>query len=78
MSSCLLCVYRIITTRIRNTTTIIGIDVGGNYKYMSKRDTNDIIQCASRLDKETCIYADKVCAIRQLEYDTAVVYSDRE
>lgn len=37
-----------------------------------------MIQCTSRLDKESCIYADKVRALRQQEYDTAVVYSDRE
>lgn len=71
-------VNRIITTPIWDTTAITGIDADGNYKYKPKRDTNGIIQCTSRLDREACIYADKVCALRQLEYDTAVVYSDRE
>lgn len=37
-----------------------------------------IIQYASQIDKEACRYADKVRALRQQEYDTAVVYSDRE
>ena len=71
-------VNRIITTPIWDTTAITGIDADGNYKYKPKRDTNDIIQCTSRLDREACIYADKVRALRQQEYDTAVVYSDRE
>lgn len=71
-------VNRIITTPIWDITAITGIDADGNYKYKPKRDTNGIIQCTSRLDKEACIYADKVRALRQQEYDTAVVYSDRE
>ena len=71
-------VNRIITTPIWDTTAITGFDADGNYKYKPKRDTNGIIQCTSRLDREACIYADKVRALRQQEYDTAVVYSDRE
>ena len=71
-------VNRIITTPIWDTTAITGIDADGNYKDKPKRDTNGIIQCTSRLDREACIYADKVRALRQQEYDTAVVYSDRE
>ena len=71
-------VNRIITAPIWDTTAITGIDADGNYKYKPKRDTNGIIQCTSRLDREACIYADKVRALRQQEYDTAVVYSDRE
>ena len=71
-------VNRIITTPIWDTTAITGIDADGNYKYKPKRATNGIILCTSRLDREACIYADKVRALRQQEYDTAVVYSDRE
>lgn len=71
-------VNRIITTPIWDTRAITGIDADGNYKYKPKRDTNGIILCTSRLDREACIYADKVRALRQQEYDTAVVYSDRE
>lgn len=71
-------VNRIITTPIWDTTAITGIDADGKYKYKPKRDTNGIILCTSRLDREACIYADKVRALRQQEYDTAVVYSDRE
>mgnify|MGYP003466905309 FL=1 len=71
-------VNRIITTPIWDTTAITGIDADGNYKYKPKRDTNGIILCTSRLDREACVYADKVRALRQQEYDTAVVYSDRE
>ena len=71
-------VNRIITTPIWDTTAITGIDADGNYKYKPKRDTNGIILCTSRLDREACVYADKVRALRQQEYDTAVVYSYRE
>ena len=71
-------VNRTITTPIWDTTAITGIDSEGNYKYKPKRDSNGIIQCTSQLDKEACRYADKVRALRQQEYDTAVVYSDRE
>ena len=71
-------VNRIITTPIWDTTAITGIDADGNYKFKPKRDTNGIIQCTSRLDREACIYADNVRALRQQEYDTGVVYSDRE
>ena len=71
-------VNRIITTPIWDTTAITGFDADGNYKYKPKRDTNGIILCTSRLDREACVYADKVRALRQQEYDTAVVYSDRE
>lgn len=71
-------VNRIITTPIWDTTAITGIDADGNYKFKPKRDTNGIILCTSRLDREACVYADKVRALRQQEYDTAVVYSDRE
>lgn len=71
-------VNRVITTPIWDTTAITRIDADGSYKYKPKRDDNGIIQCTSRLDKEACIYADKVRALRQQEYDTAVVYSDRE
>ena len=71
-------VNRIITTPIWDTTAITSIDAEGNYKYKPKRDTNGIIQCTSRLDREACIYADKVRALRLQEYDTAVVYSYRE
>jgi hypothetical protein len=71
-------VNRTITTPIWDTTAITGIDIEGNYKYKPKRDSNGIIQCQSQLDKEACRYADKVRALRQQEYDTAVVFSDRE
>lgn len=71
-------VHRTITTPIWDTTAVTGIDAEGNFKYKPKRDANGGIQCTSRLDKESCMYADKVRALRQQEYDMAVVYSDRE
>lgn len=71
-------VNRTITTPIWDMTAVSGIDEDGNYKYKPKRDINGVIQCTSRLDRESCLYAEKVRALRQQEYDTAVVYSDRE
>lgn len=71
-------VNRTITTPIWDMTAISKINEDGNYKYKPKRDSNGIIQCQSQLDKEACRYADKVRALRQQEYDTAVVCSDRE
>lgn len=71
-------VNRTITTPIWDMTAVTGIDDDGNYKYKPKRDINGVIQCTSRLDRESCLYAEKVRALRQQEYDTAVVYSDRE
>ena len=71
-------VHRTITTPVWDLSAVTGIDDEGNYKYKPKRDVNGVIQCTSKLDRESCIYADKVRALRQQEYDTAVVYSDRE
>ena len=71
-------VNRIIKTPIWDYSSVTKIDVNGNFSYKPKRDANGVIQCSSQLDKESCIYADKVRAMRQQEYDTAVIYSDRE
>ena len=43
-----------------------------------KRDLNGIIQCRSTIDQEACIYADNVRKLRQHEYDSAVLYTDKE
>ena len=71
-------VNRIIKTPIWDYSSVTKIDANGNFCYKPKRDANGVIQCTSQLDKESCIYADKVRAMRQQEYDTAVIYSDRE
>ena len=62
-------VNRTITTPIWDMTAVTGIDDDGNYKYKPKRDINGVIQCTSRLDRESCLYAEKVRALRQQEYD---------
>ena len=59
-------VNRIIKTPIWDYSSVTKIDVNGNFCYKPKRDANGVIQCTSQLDKESCIYADKV------------IYSDRE
>ena len=71
-------VNRTITTPLWDYSSVTKVDEYGNFCYKPKRDANGVIQCSSQLDKESCIYADKVRAMRQQEYDTAVIYSDRE
>ena len=48
------------------------------YKYRPKRDANGVILCSSQLDQESCIYADEVRKLRQHEYDSAIIYTDKE
>lgn len=50
----------------------------GSVTYKPKRDVNGIIQCRSALDQEACIFADKVRAIRQHEFDNAALFSNDE
>ena len=42
------------------------------------RDVNGVILCSSKLDQESCIYADEVRKLRQHEYDSAIIYTDKE
>ena len=46
----------------------------GKVTYKPKRDLNGIILCKSELDQENCLYADRIRAIRQKEYDTKDLY----
>ena len=54
------------------------------YKRGSKRASrvvesiNRTIQCRSTIDQEACIYADNVRKLRQHEYDSAILYTDKE
>lgn len=50
----------------------------GKVTFKPKRDLNGIILCKSDLDQEACIYADKIRAIRQKEYDTKDLYSETD
>ena len=50
----------------------------GKITYKPKRDLNGIILCKSELDQENCLYADRIRAIRQKEYDTQDLYSDAD
>ena len=50
----------------------------GTFNYKPKRDLNGIIQCRSTIDQEACIYADNVRKLRQREYDSAILYTDKE
>ena len=50
----------------------------GKITYKPKRYLNCIILCKSELDQENCLYADRIRAIRQKEYDTQDLYSDAD
>lgn len=69
---------RSITTPIWDKKRRARTTADGIVTYKPKRDINGIIMCKSELDQETCIYADRVRALRQREYDTAELYSDTE
>lgn len=63
-------VNRTITTPIWDKSRTARTASDGSVTYKPKRDVNGVILCKSELDQESCIYADKVRAIRQKEYDT--------
>lgn len=46
--------------------------------YKVKRDENGIIMCKSDIDREACVYADRVRKLRQQEYDNKALFSDVE
>ena len=71
-------VNRTITTPIWDKSRTARTASDGSVTYKPKRDVNGVILCKSELDQESCIYADKVRAIRQKEYDTAGLYSESE
>lgn len=50
----------------------------GRIKYKPKRDDNGVIQCKSKLDMDTCLYADSVRVLRQKEYDNKALFSDQQ
>ena len=69
---------RTISTPVWDVSSVARILPDGSFNYKPKRDMNGIIQCKSRLDQEACIYADNVRKMRQHEYDSMALYSDRE
>lgn len=71
-------INRIVRTPIWDKSSVIGITPDGDYKYHPKRDANGVILCSSKLDQESCIYADEVRKLRQHEYDSAIIYTDKE
>ena len=50
----------------------------GSVGYRAKRDKNGIIVCKSDKDKEVMIYADKLCSLKQAEYDRLIYASDAD
>lgn len=69
---------RIIRTPIWDKSSVTGVTPDGEFKYRPKRDINGVILCTSKLDQEACIYADEVRKLRQHEYDSAIIYTDKE
>jgi len=69
---------RTVTTPVWDKKRTARTSADGTVTYKPKRDVNGIILCKSDLDQESCLYADKVRAIRQREYDTQELYSDTE
>mgnify|MGYP001064489847 FL=1 len=71
-------INRTISTPIWDKSSIARILPDGTFNYKPKRDLNGIIQCRSTIDQEACIYADNVRKLRQHEYDSAILYTDKE
>ncbi|OYP54306.1 recombinase [Prevotella sp. P5-92] len=71
-------VNRTVTTPIWDKTHIAKTTKEGVITYKPKRDANGVIMCRSAVDNDSCLYADKVRAIRQREYDNAELYTDNE
>ena len=71
-------INRTISTLIWDKSSIVRILPDGTFNYKPKRDLNGIIQCRSTIDQEACIYADNVRKLRQHEYDSAILYTDKE
>jgi len=69
---------RTVTTPIWDKKRIARTSADGMVSYKPRRDVNGIILCKSEVDQESCLYADKVRAIRQREYDTLELYSETE
>ena len=69
---------RIITTPMWDRTRPARLNANGEQSYKPKRDQNGIIVCRSKLDRETCIFADNVRNLRQHEYDNAELYSEAD
>ena len=69
---------RTITTPIWDKSRNARTSAGGTTTYKPKRDANGVIMCRSEVDNEACLYADRVRAIRQREYDNAALYTDSE
>lgn len=71
-------VNRSITTPLWDKNRTARTSADGTVTYKPKRDMNGVILCKSEVDQEACIYADKVRALRQKEYDTAGLYTESE
>lgn len=69
---------RNITTPVFDKNRIARTAQDGSSTFRPKRDDNGIIQCKSTKDQQNCIYADKIRAYRQREYDNAFLFVDVE
>ncbi len=71
-------INRKITTPVWDRHHRARTSADGIITYKPKRDLNGIIICRSQVDKEACIFADKVRELRQREYDNAALFSEQE
>lgn len=69
---------RHITTPVWDKTRPGRTAADGTVAYKPKRDSNGVIMCRSEVDNEACLYADKVRARRQREYDNTALYTESE
>jgi integrase len=69
---------RTITTPIWDKSRTARTSSDGTKTFKPKRDLNGIIQCKNFIDQEACIFADSVRSIRQKEYDTSDLYTEKE
>lgn len=62
----------------RVVTTPMWVGGSKGMKRKPKRDVNGVIMCRTPQDQESCLFADKVRALRQREFDTQSIYNERE
>lgn len=69
---------RTVTTSIWDKNRNARTSANSTVTCKLKRDANGVTICRSEIDNEACLYAGKVRAIRQMEYDNAALYTDSE
>ena len=71
-------VNRSVTTPIWDKSHVAKTHPDDSVTYKPRRDANGVIMCRSAVDNEACLYADKIRALRQREYDNQELYTEKE